>query len=38
MLPATIRLNIHKSVNLRLFDRIDTDPNAISFNNQYHYY
>lgn len=25
-LPITTRLNIHKSVNLRLFDRINTDP------------
>lgn len=25
MLPTTTRLNIHKSVNLRLFYRVDTD-------------
>lgn len=25
MLPTTTLLNIHKSVNLRLFDRISTD-------------
>lgn len=25
MFPTTTRLNIHKSVNLRLLDRIDTD-------------